>query len=81
MTTIAPSTQYASHVAAHTVEAIAAAADVVRAPFPKAPAAALVLGSGLGALGREIAVEAAIDYRDIPGFPLSTVESHAGRLL
>lgn len=81
MTTIAPSTQYASPVAAHTVEAIEAAAAVVRSRVPTPPAAALVLGTGLGALGREIAVEAAIDYREIPGFPLSTVESHAGRLL
>ena len=81
MTTIAPSTQYASPIAAHTVEAIEAAAAVVRARFPKTPAAALVLGTGLGALGREVAVEASIDYREIPGFPLSTVESHAGRLL
>ena len=30
---------------------------------------------------REIDVDAAIDYAEIPGFPLSTVESHAGRLL
>jgi len=73
--------QYVPPVAAHTVEAIEAAAAVVRARFSKVPQAALVLGTGLGALGREIAVEAAIDYHDIPGFPLSTVESHAGRLL
>ncbi|HEX2779534.1 MAG TPA: purine-nucleoside phosphorylase, partial [Gemmatimonadaceae bacterium] len=43
--------------------------------------AAIILGTGLGALAREIAVQTTIDYRDIPGFPLSTVESHAGRLL
>ena len=66
---------------AHTVEAIAAAVEVVRARFATRPRAALVLGTGLGALGREIQVEASIDYADIPGFPLSTVESHAGRLL
>lgn len=65
----------------HTVESIAAAANVVRGRFPRRPDAALILGTGLGALGREIAVETAIEYRDIPGFPLSTVESHAGRLL
>jgi purine-nucleoside phosphorylase len=35
----------------------------------------------LGALGREIAVDAEIPYGEIPGFPLSTVETHAGRLL
>ena len=81
MTTTTTSTPHASPAAAHTVEAIEAAAGVVRARFARTPVAALVLGTGLGALGREITVEAAIDYRDIPGFPLSTVETHAGRLL
>ena len=66
---------------AHTVEAIAAAVEVVRARFATRPRAGLILGTGLGALGREIEVEERIDYADIPGFPLSTVESHAGRLL
>jgi purine-nucleoside phosphorylase len=42
---------------------------------------AIILGTGLGALANEISVEAAIPYERIPGFPLSTVESHAGRLL
>ena len=45
------------------------------------PDAAIILGTGLGALGRAIEVEATVEYGDIPGFPLSTVESHAGRLL
>ena len=40
-----------------------------------------MLGTGLGDLAREIAIEASVEYADIPGFPLSTVESHAGRLL
>jgi purine-nucleoside phosphorylase len=81
MTTTATSSTYTTAPGTHTVEAIEASATVVRARFAKTPAAALVLGTGLGALAREIVVEAAIDYRDIPGFPLSTVESHAGRLL
>jgi purine-nucleoside phosphorylase len=42
---------------------------------------AIVLGTGLGALAGEIEVETAIAYDEIPGFPLSTVESHSGRLL
>ncbi|MBI3790001.1 MAG: purine-nucleoside phosphorylase [Gemmatimonadetes bacterium] len=58
-----------------------AAAAVVRARWPHVPDAALILGTGLGALAREIRVEAAIEYGEIPGFPLSTVESHAGRLI
>lgn len=66
---------------AHTLEAVESAAAVVRARWSRTPAAALILGTGLGGLAREIAVEATIAYTDIPGFPLSTVESHAGRLL
>ena len=42
---------------------------------------AIILGTGLGALGRAIQVETTVEYGDIPGFPLSTGESHAGRLL
>jgi purine-nucleoside phosphorylase len=45
------------------------------------PEVAVILGTGLGGLADEIAVEASIPYEKIPGFPLSTVESHAGRLL
>jgi len=67
--------------AAHTVERISAAADVVRARFGRVPDVAIVLGTGLGGLAARIAVETTIEYGDIPGFPLSTVESHAGRLL
>ncbi len=47
----------------------------------EAPAVALILGTGLGGLAERIESAIAIDYADIPGFPLSTVESHAGRLL
>lgn len=65
----------------HTVESIEAAAAAVRARFAAVPDVAIILGTGLGGLGREVQVTASIDYKDIPGFPLSTVESHAGRLL
>ena len=74
-------TRERTHAGAHTVEMIGAAADRVRARFSTTPDVALILGTGLGALGREIAVRSTIEYTDIPGFPLSTVESHAGRLL
>jgi purine-nucleoside phosphorylase len=66
---------------AHRLEAVQAAADVVRARFAAVPDVAIVLGTGLGGLAREIDVRATVEYADIPGFPLSTVESHAGRLL
>ena len=65
----------------HTVHAVARAADVVRARFSGVPDVAIVLGTGLGGLAREIETEVAIPYAEIPGFPLSTVESHAGQLL
>ena len=65
----------------HTLEAVEAAAAVVRARFAERPDVAIILGTGLGRLGEEIDTSAVIDYASIPGFPLSTVESHAGRLL
>jgi len=65
----------------HRREIIDASAVAIRARFAKPVDAALILGTGLGGLAAEIDVEARIDYGDIPHFPLSTVESHAGRLL
>ncbi|HTJ21337.1 MAG TPA: purine-nucleoside phosphorylase [Gemmatimonadaceae bacterium] len=62
-------------------DAVERAASVVRGSFPTRPDVAIVLGTGLGRLAGEIDVSTAIDYREIPGFPISTVESHAGRLL
>ncbi|MCC5921538.1 MAG: purine-nucleoside phosphorylase [Cyclobacteriaceae bacterium] len=44
------------------------------------PITGIILGTGLGALAREIDVETDISYEDIPHFPLSTVESHSGKL-
>lgn len=67
--------------APHTLEAVETAAALVRGRFGAAPDVAIILGTGLGRLGSEIATVATIEYEEIPGFPLSTVESHAGRLL
>jgi purine-nucleoside phosphorylase len=57
------------------------AAAVVRGRAALRPDVAVILGTGLGGLAKEIKAEAVIPYEEIPGFPLSTVESHAGRLL
>jgi purine-nucleoside phosphorylase len=57
------------------------AAAVVRQRSRVQPDVGIVLGTGLGGLAEELEVETAVPYQDIPGFPLSTVESHAGRLL
>ncbi len=45
------------------------------------PAIGLILGSGLGVLGDEIEDAVKIPYEEIPDFPVSTVEGHAGRLV
>lgn len=45
------------------------------------PRTAIILGTGLGRLAQEIDVVDAFDYKDIPHFPVSTVEGHHGRLL
>jgi purine-nucleoside phosphorylase len=60
---------------------LAAAVAAVRARTSSEPVAGLVLGTGLGALADEVRVEVAIPYSEIPHFPLSTVETHTGRLL
>jgi purine-nucleoside phosphorylase len=57
------------------------AAAVVRGRAALRPDVAIILGTGLGGLAKEIQAESVIPYEEIPGFPLSTVESHAGRLL
>jgi inosine/guanosine/xanthosine phosphorylase family protein len=63
-------------------DAVARAAAAIerklKRPFPKI---ALVLGSGLGAFADSLGDAIAIPYRDIPGFPVSSVQGHAGRLV
>ena len=45
------------------------------------PEFGIILGTGLGGLVNDIEIEVEIPYQDIPHFPVSTVESHKGRLL
>jgi len=46
-----------------------------------APVAGIVLGSGLGGLADQITEAIRIPFHDVPGFPLATVEGHAGALI
>lgn len=57
------------------------AKDFIRSKTDFKAQIGIILGTGLGSLAEGIAVEQKIDYREIPHFPVSTVESHAGRLL
>jgi len=45
------------------------------------PDTGIILGTGLGGLANEIVPETVVDYASIPHFPLSTVESHHGKLI
>jgi len=53
----------------------------LRERVDESPRVVLVLGSGLGALADEVESPTRISYGDIPGFPRSTVEGHAGALV
>jgi purine-nucleoside phosphorylase len=71
----------AARLALHTHERVESAAMAVRTHFARRPDVAVILGTGLSGVASQIDVDVAIEYADIPEFPLSTVESHAGRLL
>lgn len=45
------------------------------------PELGIILGTGLGGLVKEIDIIDSISYEDIPNFPVSTVESHSGKLI
>ena len=65
----------------HTMERIQRSASVVRSRWNHTPDVAIILGTGLGALADAIETPTIIEYPAIPDFPVSTVESHAGRLV
>ena len=53
---------------------------IVRSRWPGIPKAGLILGTGLGGLAEQITKTTVISYSEIPHFPRSTVQSHAGQL-
>jgi len=57
------------------------AVEFIRSKTEFVPKTGIILGTGLGALVEEINVVQDISYQDIPHFPISTVESHAGKLI
>ena len=65
----------------HEWEHVQEASRAIRARWSGEPRVGIVLGTGLGALAREIEAEATIPYPEVPYFPRSTVESHKGQLV
>ena len=55
--------------------------DFIKSRTKVEPTIGIILGTGLGGLVKEINVIDEISYTDIPNFPVSTVESHSGKLI
>ena len=62
-------------------EKIQNTAYTIKESFDFEPEVGIILGTGLGGLVNEIDVVHTIEYKDIPNFPISTVEGHKGALI
>lgn len=60
---------------------IAEATSYIQQQYPTQPLFGIILGTGLGSLVNEVKIDQSINYQNIPHFPISTVESHSGRLI
>ncbi len=56
-------------------------ARIIRQEIKIVPEVAIILGTGLGKLTKQIKQQTGIDYEKIPNFAVSTVESHTGRMI
>lgn len=64
----------------HKDNVAASAAALRKAAGGSVPKLAVILGSGLGGLGEKLTNPATISYADLPGFPILTVQGHAGEV-
>jgi purine-nucleoside phosphorylase len=62
-------------------DTISESAGFIKGKIDLTPQVGIILGTGLGSLADGIEIRTTIDYDTIPNFPVSTVESHKGRLL
>lgn len=74
-------TSAVSRLAGHKYEDAKAIADFLLARTQHRPHVAIVCGSGLGGLADTLEDQQSFEFHDIPGFPVSTVAGHAGRLV
>ena len=63
------------------IELIEETAVYIREKVGEMPDTAVILGTGLGDLVSKIEISAELEYKDIPNFPVSTVEGHSGKLI
>ena len=63
------------------LEKIKETAAFLQSVMKTKPETAIILGTGLGSLVNEITDKYEVQYKDIPNFPLSTVEGHSGKLI
>ncbi|WP_321371219.1 purine-nucleoside phosphorylase [uncultured Draconibacterium sp.] len=63
------------------LEKIKATASFIKEKIQASPEVGIILGTGLGGLVNEIEMIDSIPYNEIPNFPVSTVDGHAGRLI
>ena len=63
------------------LEKIRQTADFIRSKVDNMPKIAIILGTGLGPLADLIEDKTVIHYKDIPNFPVSTVQGHAGNFI
>ena len=63
------------------LELIKQTASFIREKVDFQPEVGIILGTGLGGLTQSIEISAALNYADIPNFPVSTVQGHTGRLI
>ena len=63
------------------LEEIKSTASFLKEKISETPDTGIILGTGLGGLGKEIEVKHEFPYSSIPNFPVSTVEGHSGKLL
>ncbi len=63
------------------LEKIKATASYIKERINATPEVGIILGTGLGGLVKEIDIKVSIPYSEIPNFPVSTVDGHAGRLI
>lgn len=63
------------------LETIKQTAEFIKGKISEIPTTAIILGTGLGALVDHIDDKKFIPYKDIPNFPVSTVEGHSGNLI